>query len=260
MCCRFTTCLDSRKTGLRVLENVFKQDSRKYAWSLPRCLRVDEEVGESQNSVPKRGGALRPFILDELQNFGESVKDGFLAKYEKPEGQLAVDSWFRSNDQHLLRPYQRILEKLSEMRSLPRVKVDDFLAEARRELGAVEEYVKAMKLEWPKACSMRKEPQRKGSKPSQNNGIDVLRRKFASGPDVPHLALLCDVPEIRASYAYSLCPTNNLHFAFAMAFEELCNMKARESGGTTIDREFTELMSIPKPAVRTLSVLRASMA
>lgn len=257
----FTTCLDSRKTGLRVLQKVFEQDSKKYGWSLPNCLRVDEEVGESQNSVPKRGGALRPFILDELQDFGKSVKNEFLAKYERPDGQLAAEPLFK--DRHLLRPYERISEKLSEMQSLPRVKVGDFLAEARRELVAVEEHVKAMKSEWPnvfRATKKREPAPKRGSKPSQNNGFDVLRRDFALGPDVPHLALLGDVPEIRASYAYSLCSPSNANFAFAMAFEELCNIKARELGGATIDREFAELMSIPKSAVRTLSVLRASMA
>ncbi|KAH9043657.1 RNA dependent RNA polymerase-domain-containing protein [Lactarius pseudohatsudake] len=257
----FTTCLDSRKTGLRVLGKVFEQDSKKYGWSLPNCLRIDEEVGESQNFVPKRGGALRPFILDELQDFGKSVKDEFLAKYERPDGQLAAEPLF--TDRHLLRPHQQISEKLSEMQSLPRVKVDDFLAEARRELVAVEEHVKAMKKEWPnvfRATKEREPAAKKGSKPSQNNKFDVLRRGFALGPDVPHLALLGDVPAIRASYAYSLCSPSNANFAFAMAFEELCNIKARELGGATIDREFAELMSIPKSAVRTLSVLRASMA
>ncbi|KAH9176853.1 RNA dependent RNA polymerase-domain-containing protein [Lactarius sanguifluus] len=258
----FTTCLDSRKTGLRVLEKVFEQDSKKYGWTLPNCLRVDEEVGESQNFVPKRGGALRPFILDELQEFGKSVKDEFLAKYERPDGQLAAEPLF-NKDRQLLRPHQRISEKLSEMQSLPRVKVDDFLAEARRELVAVEEHVKAKKSEWPnvfRATKVREPARKRGSKPSQNNKFDDLRREFALGPDVPHLALLGDVPEIRASYAYSLCSPSNANFAFAMALEELCNIKARELGGATIDREFAELMSIPKSAVRTLSVLRASMA
>jgi hypothetical protein len=219
-------------------------------------MRDDEEVGESENAVANRGGALGPFVLDELQRFGKTVQEDLLVKYD---GQLAVE--FKPKDQHLLRPYQRISEKISEMRSLPRVKVDDFLAEAGRELGAIEEHVKAMKSEWAAIFRRSNEPKRKGSKPSQNKskkGIDILRRKFVSGPDVPHLALLGDVPEIRASYAYSLCSPNNPRFAFAMASEELCNTKARELGGTTLDRKFAELMSIPKSTVRALSALRAS--
>lgn len=263
----FNTCLDSRKTGLRVLENVFREDSNKYGWPLPECLRNDEDVGESQNVETKRGRALGPFILEDLQDFGKSVAKNFLVKYEELDGQLAGGSRFRSTkDQHLLRPYQRILEKLSELRSLPRVKADDFLAEARRELEVVEGHVKAMKSEWPKvfhAPRERESAQRGTKPPSQNTKFDILRRKFASGPDseeVQHLALLGDVPEIRASYAYSLCPSNNSKFAFAMAPEELCNIKARELGGTTLDREFAELMSIPKSTVRTLSTLRASTA
>jgi len=261
MSCRFTTCLDSRKTGLRVLENVFQKDSAKYG---SKYMRVDEGVAENQ-SLARRGEALGSFILDDLQSFGSSIADSFWVKYEKPDGQPAADTWFKSKDKHLLRPYQRISEKLSEMRSLPQVKVDDFLAEARRELGAIEEHVKAMKLEWANIFRSKERgpAKRKGSKPSkssQDRAIDVLQRKFASGPDVPHIALLGDVPEIRASYAYSLCQPNNAKFAFAVAFKELCNIKAREQGGSILDREFAELMSIPKSTVRTLSALRASTA
>ena len=219
-------------------------------------MRDAEEVSRSEDTVMgKRDRSLGRFILDDLQQFGINVQDSFLGKYE---GQLAIG--FKPKDQHLLRPYQRISEKLSEMRSLPRVKVDDFLTEAGRELRAIEEHVKAMKSEWGTIFRKSKAPKKKGSKPLQNKELDILRRKFVSGPDVPHLALLGDVPEIRASYAYSICSPDNSKFAFAMAFDDLCNIKARELGGTTLDREFAGLMSIPKSTVRTLSALRASMA
>src|SRR5258708_37539172 len=112
------------------------------------------------------------------------------------------------------------------MRSLSRDKVDDFLGEAKRELVAIEEHVEAMKSEWGPIFRKSNVSKRKGSKASQNTGIDSLRRKFVSGPDVPHLALLGDVAEIRASYAYSRCNSDNPRFAFAMAFQELCNIKA----------------------------------
>ena len=245
--CRFTTCLDSRKTGLRVLENVFKKDAHEYAWSLPKCMQDDEEKGESGNRVTSRGKALGLFILDELLSFGDSVAKNLWVEYDKP----AMGS-FGTKDQHLLRPHQRISEKLSEMRSLPQVKVDDFLGEARRELGAIEKHVVAMRSEWGKIFNARQNT-------SQEHEIEKLRRKFVSGPlDVAHLALLGDVSEIRASYAYFLCIPTNPKFAFAMAFKELCGIKARERGGTILDGEFAELMSIPKSTVRTLSTLRAS--
>lgn len=266
MSCRFNTCLDSRKTGLRVLENVFQKDTKSYSLRMPKCMRVDEEAGEDQKFPAIRGGALGSFILDDLQGFGDSLAENFLVKYEKPDGQPEAETWFKSKDRHLLRPYQQISEKLSEMGSLPRVKVDDFLVEARRELKAIEGHVEAMKLEWasiyrPSTRKEREPAKKKGSKTSQqDHALNVLQRKFASGPDVPHLALLGDIPEIRASYAYSLCWPNNPKFAFAMAFKELCNIKARELGGTILDSKIAEVMSIPKSTVRTLSALRASTA
>lgn len=231
---------------------------------MPKCMRVDEEAGEDHKIPAIRGGALGSFILDDLQSFGDSIAENFLVKYEKPDGQPEAETWFKSKDRHLLRPYQQISEKLSEMGSLPRVNVDDFLVEARRELKAIEEHVEAMRLEWaaifrPSTRREREPAKKKGSKHSQQeHAAGVLRRKFASGPDVPHLALLGDVPEIRASYAYSRCWPNNPKFAFAMAFNELCNIKGRELGGTIVDRKIAEVMSIPKSTVRTLSALRAS--
>ncbi|KAF8273854.1 RNA dependent RNA polymerase-domain-containing protein [Lactarius quietus] len=252
----FTTCLDSRKTGLRVLDDVFEKDSKKYGWPLPGCMRVDEEVGETQNAVIRRGATLGPFILDELLSFGNSVAENFWVEYDMRDGRPAAELWFKSKDPHLLRPYQRISEKLSEMRSLPRVKIDELLVEAWKELREIKEHVDALKSEWGSIGRSKALQQN----PRQNHAIDILCRKFASAPDVPHLALLGDVPEICASYAYSLCVSNNPKFAFAMAFKELCGIKARELGGTTLDREFAELMSIPKPTVRALSALRASTA
>jgi len=44
-----------------------------------------------------------------------------------------------------------------------------------------------------------------------------------------------------------------------LAFDTLCKIKARESGGTTLNREFAELVTIPKIAVRTLSALRSDV-
>src|SRR6202012_1475211 len=99
MSCRFTTCLDSRKTGLHVLENVFQKDANEYGWPLPKCMQDEEKKGESQNAVTRRGEALEPFILDELLSFGHSVAKNLWVEYDKP----AMES-FRTKDQHLLRP------------------------------------------------------------------------------------------------------------------------------------------------------------
>jgi RNA-dependent RNA polymerase len=113
-----------------------------------------------------------------------------------------------------------------------------------------------MKTQWSKIFST---SSKKNSGSTQKRTVDSLRREFHSGPDAPYLSLLGDVPEIRASYAYRLCGAGNTSFAFAMAFEVLCNIKARESGGTILNREFVELMAIPKIAVRTLSALRSQI-
>ena len=249
--CRFTTCLDSRKTGHRVQQSVFKKDVKQYGWGLPKCLRpVEGEYEWKQNAPIHRSAVLGPFVLDTLKEFGISLEEGFMCKYEELPGQPGA----ATADHHLLSPYEQITKKLSTMESLPQVHVSTFVQEARKELRNLEKYVKDVKLQWSSSFST---PSKKKSESTPKRTRDDLQRSFRSGPDAPHLSLLGDVPEICASYAYKLCGAGLARFAFSIAFEVLCNIKARESGGTTLNREFAELMAVPKVAVRTLSVLRS---
>ncbi|KAI9513086.1 RNA dependent RNA polymerase-domain-containing protein [Russula earlei] len=250
----FTTCLDSKKTGHRIRRAVLENDSKLYGLGGPACLRDVEELDEwNQNCHIKRPDALGRFVLDVLREIGEVLADKFLADYEKLGSRPGMTR--STQDLHLLVPYQKIEAKLSQMASLPRVNVNDFIQEARKELGMIEEHVRNMKSEWPKACRGGTAKKKTASK--QKREVTALRRRFASGPDTPHLSLLGDIPEIRASYAYKLCISNNPTFAFSMAHDELCGIKARETGGITLNGEFAALMEIPKPAVRALSAIQS---
>jgi RNA-dependent RNA polymerase len=246
--CRFTTCLDSRKTGHRVQRSVFDKDVRQYGWGLPECLRPVEEG--NQNPARRNEALLGPFVLDTLKRSGIKLAEEFLCKYRELSGQPGATRSM-TPDRHLLGPYQQIAEKLSRMERLPQVHLNDLVREVRKEVEAIERHVKNMKSEWGKCF------QKKNSGSTRNPMLIDLRRKFNSGPDAPHLSLLGDVPEIRASFAYKLHGTDNPTFAFSMAFEVLCVIKARALGGSIVDRELAELMAIPKVAVRTLSALRS---
>ncbi len=251
MFCRFTTCLDSRKTGHRVQQGVFKEDIRKYAWGLPECFRSIEDGDErSQNTRIKRGEDLGPFVLDVLKEFGNILANTFLCEHKNLSGQPEADRF--AEDRDLLKPYQKIMGRLSEMESLPMVYLNELAREARMELRMIESHVKDVKMEWGKMF-------RTSTKSAQARMLVDLRQKFESNPDVPHLSHLGDVPEIRASCAYRLCSPKNPTSAFSLAFDTLCKIKARESGGTTLNREFAELVTIPKIAVRTLSALRSDV-
>ena len=250
MFCRFTTCLDSRKTGHCVQQEVFKKDMQR-SWGLPECLRsVKEGDQRSENVRIKRGQGLCPFILDILQDFGDELQERFLREYENLSGQLGGARF--EADRDLLGPYQKIMGNLSEIESLPGVHINELVREARRELRKIEGHVESTKTEWARIF-------RTASGSAQNRMVDNLRRKFESGPDVPHLSHLGDIPEIRASCAYRRCSADNPRFAFSMAFDVLCKIKAQESRGTTLNREFAELMTVPKIAVRTLSALRSGV-
>lgn len=250
MFCRFTTCLDSRKTGHHVQQEVFEKDVKHYSWGLPDCLRVVKDVDQSSQSViTKRGEGLGPFILDILKGFGEELQERVLREYKGLNGQPGVARF--EADRDLLGPYQKIVAKLSEIESLPEVYLHRLAREARTELRAIESHVEDTKKEWGRIF---------GTKPksAQNRMLANLRRKFESGPNVPHLSHLGDIAEIRASCAYR-CSGDIQRFAFDVAFDLLCKIKARESRGTILSREFAELVTVPKIAVRTLSALRTGV-
>lgn len=251
MSCRFTTCLDSRKTGHRVQRSVFEKDVKLYSYGLPECLRPVEEGRGSNQNVIQRRKALGPFVLDTLKGFGNDLANSFLCKYEELGSQPGA-ARSTTADRHLLGPYEQISMKLSKMET--QVHANDFVEEARKELRKLKDHVEDTKSQWAKCFST---PSEKKSESTQKRTVDDLRQRFHSGPDAPHLSLLGDIPEIRASYAYMLCGAGNANFAFRMAFEDLCSIKAQESGGTMLNREFVELMAIPKIAVRTLSALRS---
>ena len=246
---RFTTCLDSRKTGHRVQQEVFKKDSGNY-WCLPECLRSVEEGDQSRNVRIKRGEGLGPFILDILKGFGDELQEKFLRDYSNLGGQPGAARF--EADPDLLGPYQKIMGKLADIQSLPGPHFNELAREARMELRTVEGHVENMKKEWARVF-------RTTSMSARERMLNDLRRKFESGPDVPHLSHLGDIQEIRASCAYRQCSTDVPRFAFGMASDVLCRIKARESRGTTLSREFAELVTVPKIAVRTLSALRSDV-
>ena len=224
------------------------------SWGKPECLRSAGKGDQRSQTVRiKRGEGLGPFILDILKDFGYELQKKFLREYESLSGQPGAAGAARFEvDEDLLGPYQKIVGKLSQMESLPGVYFSELAREARMELRTIENHVKDMKTEWGRIFGT-------SPKSMQNNRLDNLRRKFESGPDVPHLSHLGDIPEIRASCAYRLCNAGNPKFAFSMAFDTLCKIKARESGGRTVSGEFAELVTVPKIAVRTLSALRSGV-
>jgi hypothetical protein len=208
-----------------------------------------DEWSQCQSYMVKRHESLAPFVLDSLRSFGDHLADGFKGEYHL-RGQPGV-SKFTTPDRHLFEPHQRIV-RLTESDSLPGVNTSEFILEARRELRMIQSHVDKMKAQWSSPPAPKK---KSGS--TQNQKVAALRVMFASGPDVPHLSLLGDIPAICASYAYMQCKADKPNFAFAMAFDELCKIKAQGLGGTVLSCELAELMTIPKTAVRTLSAIRS---
>ncbi|THG93647.1 hypothetical protein EW026_g7646 [Hermanssonia centrifuga] len=217
----FNTLLDSRKTGLRVLEEVAASDKKKYSYDLPPCMSDTAEADDKEYNYPKRNvrGA---FILDQLLDVGKRICDKQLQRYEEAGKAIAFRE-VRHDD--MLKPYTN---KVSVHWLSP-------------ELRQVEAFVKQSFQRWKE---FGKEGRRKKER--------ILARDFTRGPpeeNTKYLSSMGLIEETAASYAYSIRPI----FAFHVAFRTLCAIKANSKKSVAVTEEFATMMAVTSSAVRLLS-------
>ena len=237
---RFTTVLDSRKTGHIIKPSVLQTD-RKHSHRKPVCLGGQEGA----DNLPTRPAKLGPFVLEELLDAGERIQNELLYDYEQSGTGLVP----RGVDPDLLRPWSNI-EAALRAGTLP-----DAL---KAEVEALRAHVALVRREWGKlwgsaarwnstggsAAAARQRKQLEQRKKAE------LARLYAQVPEgCATLALLCDVEKLKASYMYSLNPK----IVLAFGFQALCKIKAQTAGSTAFTKEFAEAMSISGAEVRVRS-------
>ncbi|KZT02230.1 uncharacterized protein LAESUDRAFT_662372 [Laetiporus sulphureus 93-53] len=248
----FNVVLDSRKTGHRVLNDIFQSDQRKYGRKKPLCMRgVEAETsiyGTMGNPIPRSHG-LPPFVLDELLRAGKKLQDAHLAHFE----QLKKTSP-ENRDEDLTRPFEEAAAQAHPV--------------LKNDLDLIDEHVRMHVRQWQQLSTLqldgspakpRVSPKKFPSKPAgkarpkteKDRLYQRLGESFVRGPDGLHIlsALPGAVHTLIASAAYRA----NVKFAFRFAFRDLCRIKAEASGLIAFTPSFAELMAMPSSAVRVLA-------
>ena len=235
--CRFTTCLDSGKSGLRVDMNRFRGDQQAWDYPLPDCMKKGGDYLENRTALPP---ASNHFILDVLMRKGEEIRNRHLKEYEEDKEKV-VDPG--RTDPDLTAPIARAIGQIG-YRNQP----------IRDELMKLDAHVKKVRDTWRAywgSKSGRPTVAWGKTKKSMNRlanarWIEELRDEFASGPGPEEIGTLlaldpCLVSKLKASIAAG----SGEKFAFAMAYETLLAIKAEASGGISpIARSFGDILGV----------------
>ncbi|TDL26400.1 hypothetical protein BD410DRAFT_763609 [Rickenella mellea] len=245
----FTTCLDSAKTGLRIAQERFNMDSRKFGGDRPTCMQslTPNNAGSlpswTNKRPPERDLGLGKFILDVLLASGKKLKDELLAQYEH----LPVDH--HRADVQLLKPLVQMEAKVSYRNDLALLKKH------------IEKVFDSYRDEMPPSFAL-KSPRKQvsGGPPSRK----PTSRSGASNIAKPHHMVVRDlaarfnkavdgvepdwfIPFIKASYAYKLAMTESgtlaSSFPFDMAHKWLMILKSMgsEYGAVSSTADFADL-------------------
>ena len=222
MLVRFNTLLDSSKTGLRLKPGVFEKDRAK--------------LGEQ---VPNFDESSKPFILHTLVRAGKSEGDKLLQEYDNI-GQ-SVDRL----DKDLKAPYDNCANFVLNA-------YENGFPIFTEQLGLVRKHVEKAQEAYKKASGKSKErsPQKKPKRrQDQKDPMANASRMFAE--EVENVNLIPNIKEVKASYAYHLAPK----FAFEMAFQDLCLIKARASPGgiAPSTRNFDEAKTVSSKYLRAVA-------
>ncbi|KAF8684547.1 RNA-dependent RNA polymerase [Rhizoctonia solani] len=227
----FTTCLDGVKTGLTILPQFLQKDSRKW------------------NNVDPR-------IVSKLSVI-EDLKQALDVYRQKCENEIVALRPYRRYDPDLLEPYNRERELCTR------------IPELSRELDQIVAFVNKMKEEFdkgefsigkrhgPASFDRKTEPGKKYSRRQRQESEWAASEAYNTGLPKGLLHIRDEmVPRIAASYAYSQDQDCSPGFAFAVAWSQLCKIKAEKKGPiTAMDPQFGSLMCISKRTRQQLDLI-----
>jgi RNA-dependent RNA polymerase len=251
--CRFTTELDSSKTGLRIKRKVLADDGKIAVYRLPDCMEaVDSADGRGLPII--RHASLGPFILDILLEAGHQMKKKHLIAYDNLKKDLD-----HKKDPDLCQPFLEASNNATEAAKAG----FPYLA---RDLAAIRSHVDSVYNSWcvaareikkssPQNISPQKSTPKKGRKHLSNQGDAMfdITKQFAHGPN--NLSpFTTAVDDIKASYAYERYHSWQKadYFAFNMAFKHLTIIKARAKGPVGMTLSFGESMTMSTSLLRAM--------
>lgn len=231
---RFTTILDSSKTGLKIVDSVLKSDREQYQWYLrPAWTTGDKPQAQSsaKNLIPvPRGKGLGPFIMDTLAEQVRRVVGTAKRKVEMTLHGLHIPT----ADPALLEPHQSRLDDLREYEDkvTKHPECGIYATALRRELDALKKHVDDVHAKWEKATG--KDFTDLPIETRQDR-LRALSKEFARDPKlevgIGYVALRTRDERMvfKASYAY--CKHPRRRFPWDVATSTLCKLKAASTPG-----------------------------
>jgi RNA-dependent RNA polymerase len=243
---RFNTCLDSPKTGHRLIHDIFLKDQAEYGRLRPSCMvpmdHAESAIQTYQSAPPvERNKSLGTFILDSLVTAGHELRTRHLQAYDRH-----FTSLDQRLDNDLMKPLISATERAKQMKEQKYPKFSE-------ELAAVVAHVKDVQTLYQKFWATPRKPLKtRSTKGSNRRELDTaaadIARQFVEGPPGCATFLTPNLTAIKASLAYSYSAS----FGFAMAYRDLCTIKAMASEHVPTARTFAETMSIAPSFLRVL--------
>ena len=233
----FNTVLDSSKTGYRLKPGVFEKDRELFGGDLPE---TSEELSPSEAT---------PFIFHSLRTAGQQTANDLMSQYDQLVGVEELNK-----DADLRQPYKTAADHALDVFSQTGNRV------LTNEMDAIRAHVNKAEQAWGRVVAAQRaqkedltSPRKKRVKRQRSEPDPMLRVAQMYAEDLPpnSVILFQNIREIKASYAYELKPS----FGFAVAFRDLCVIKAHASKGgiAPIVRSFDEAKSIPAAYTRALT-------
>ena len=230
---RFTTILDSPKTGLRIVDSTLQNDRRVYQFYLKPAWTEEEKAqarSNTRNLVPiPRGKDLGPFIMDKL---AERIRQ--VVGVARGKVKVVFDGLKPTPDPALLVPHQSRLNDLEEYerQAARHPECGIHATTLRRELDALKDHVDKVYAKWMKGTG-----QTLTDLPieTRQDWLRCISKEFVKDPNlnigIGYIALRTreDRMEFKASYAYFKHPRQR--FPWDVAMSTLCKLKATSTPG-----------------------------
>lgn len=241
---RFTTCLDSGKSGLCVNADRFREDQGAWDYPLPDCMKKGKDYVENRIALPP---ASNHFVLDVLMRKGEELRNWHLQKYEENKEKV----YSGRVDPDLAAPIACAIEQIGHKNQAVYNELMELVEHVNKVWNTWGTYWKSkpnqQAMIWSKAKKW-------ADKTADIQQIAELQKDFVSspGPDKIGILLSLDpylVSKLKASIAIGANGRPRDRFAFAMAYKTLLRIKAEASGGVSpIAHSFGDILGV-SPAI-----------
>ncbi|KDR85760.1 hypothetical protein GALMADRAFT_53536 [Galerina marginata CBS 339.88] len=241
----FATLLDSSKTGHRLKAGILASDLKRFG------KPSTQAIASSSSQDVRIALPTSKDILGLLKAAATKKGDELISRHKAKE---LADLDDDTKDMDLLRPYDRAIAL--GLQAYEQHKITAFTDE----LSIIRKHVDAAFSLFQAACGnyrskKNQETPSKGGKSSrvksdQEDLMLACAQAYAS--PLEGIFLTHDLEQVKASYAYQLCRSSE-SFAFTVAFQELCHIKAVASGDLAATlRAFDEARSISRSHLKAL--------